>query len=210
MRKHHIYTLLLLALALTASGVSAIAQGTNQSLRASTETPANARIGVEVTDFTLPDVDGKEHSLRSLKGKQGTAVIFVSTQCPVSNGYHQRMLKLAADYAARGVNVIGINANSTEAADVVKRHASENNLSFPILKDAGNKIADRLGARVTPEVFLLDANNRLVYHGRIDNSQKGEAVSSNDLRDAIDTMLQGKAVTKTEAPAFGCSIKRVS
>lgn len=205
MRKHYAHALLL-ALALIGVSVSAVAQGTGQ--RADGGAPA--RIGGEVADFTLPDVDGKQHSLASLRGKTGTALIFISTQCPVSNGYNERMRKLAADFGARGVNVVGINANRTETPEAIKRHASENNLPFPVLKDTGNKIADLLGARVTPEVFFFDAGNRLLYHGRIDNSQKGDAVNSNDLRDAIDAALQGKAVAKTEAPAFGCSIKRGS
>lgn len=207
MRRHYAYTLLL-ALVLIAVSVSAVAQGTGR--RADGGTVAPARIGSEIADFTLPDVDGRQHSLASLKGKNGIALIFISTQCPVSNGYNERMRKLAADYAARGVNVVGINANKTETSEAIKRYAGANNFSFPILRDAGNKIADLLGARVTPEVFFLDAGNRLLYHGRIDNSQKGDAINSNDLRDAIDAALQGKAVAKTEAPAFGCSIKRGS
>lgn len=83
-------------------------------------------------------------------------------------------------------------------------------LTFPILKDPGNKIADQLGATRTPEAYLVDANLKLVYHGRIDNSQKIEGVTSNDLRDAADEMLAGKPVTKTGGAAFGCTIKRVS
>ena len=79
-----------------------------------------------------------------------------------------------------------------------------------ILKDDGNKIADRLGATRTPEVYLLDAKGKLAYHGRIDNSQKAEGITSNDLREALDQVIAGKAVTKTDGAAFGCTIKRVS
>jgi peroxiredoxin len=120
------------------------------------------------------------------------------------------MEKLAEDYSARGVNVIAINANSTETVDQMKAHAADYKLSFPMLRDKGNKIADMLGAEVTPEAFVLDANNKLVYHGRIDNSKPGTNITSNDLRDALDAMLAGKPVAKTEVSAFGCSIKRAS
>src|SRR6266542_2028381 len=170
--------------------------------------PAAAAIGSTVEDFTLPDVNGKEQSLNSLKGKKGTVLIFVAVQCPVSNAYNERMEKLAQDYKARGVNVIGINANSTEAADAVKAHATQKHLTFPILKDPGNKIADRLGAQHTPEAYLLDANNKLVYHGRIDNNRDASQVNSSELRDAIEATVAGKAVEKPTAAAFGCTIKR--
>jgi peroxiredoxin len=176
--------------------------------RAEGEVPAPPAIGATIEDFTLPDVDNKEHSLKSLAGKNGTVLIFIAVQCPVSNAYNERMEKLAADYKAKGIAVIGINSNKAEDATAVKAHATEHKLSFTILKDPDNKIADRLGAAVTPEAYFLDANNKLLYHGRIDNSRNAEQVESNDLRNALDSALSGKQIEKTEAKAFGCSIKR--
>jgi peroxiredoxin len=163
-----------------------------------------------IDDFKLPDVNGTEHSLKSLAGKNGAVLLFIATKCPVSNAYNDRMEKLAQDYKAKGVNVIGINSNSTEPSSEVKSHAAEKHLSFAILKDEGNKIADRLGATRTPEAYVIDAAGKLVYHGRIDNSQKLEGISANDLRDALDEMVAGKPVTKTGGAAFGCTIKRAS
>ena len=171
--------------------------------------PTPPAIGATIVDFTLPDVDGKDHSLTSLKGKGGTVLIFIAVQCPISNAYNERMEKLAQDYKARGINVIGINANSTESAADVKKHAAEKNLTFPILKDNGNKIADSLGATRTPEAYFLDAGSKLLYHGRIDNSKNIEQVNSTELRDALEATLAGKPVVKTTADAFGCSIRRV-
>ena len=171
---------------------------------------AGVAIGSVVPDFKLPDADGKEHSLASLKGKAGTVIIFMATQCPVSNAYNERMQKLAEDYRAKGINVVGINANSTEPAAEGKSHAAEKGLTFPILKDPNNKIADRLNAQVTPEAYLRDASGKLVYHGRIDNSRNGDAITASELRDAIEAVLAGKPVEKSEVKAFGCSIKRVS
>jgi len=165
-------------------------------------------IGQPVADFKLPDVDGHEHSLASLKGKNGTVIIFLSAQCPVVRAYGERIEKLAEDYSARGVNVVGINSNVTESTDDIKRHISDNKFSFVVLRDKGNKVADMLGAEHTPETFFLDASNKLVYHGRIDNNRDATRVQSNDLRDAIDATLAGKPVVKTEAAAIGCSIKR--
>ncbi len=170
--------------------------------------PAPPIIGSTIVDFTLPDASGAVHSLASLKGKNGAVLIFIATQCPVSNGYNERMEKLAQDYKARGINVIGINANSTESAADVKDHAARNNLTFAILKDNGNKIADMLGATRTPEAYFLDAGNKLLYHGRIDNSRDITQVNSSELRDALEATLSGKPVPKATASAFGCSIKR--
>ncbi|HEX8283936.1 MAG TPA: thioredoxin family protein [Pyrinomonadaceae bacterium] len=170
--------------------------------------PAALAVGAVAPDFTLPDAGGKQHTLASLKGKSGTVIIFVATRCPVSNAYNARMQKLADDYRARGVNVIGINSNASEPAAEVKSHAAEKGLAFTLLKDAGNQIADRYDAQVTPEAYLLDASGKLVYHGRIDNSRNGDSITSSELRDAVEATLAGKPVEKSEVKAFGCSIKR--
>lgn len=204
MKKHYELPLLLGAILIVAFAAVA-GSGRNPS-----DLPAPPAIGTMIEDFKLPDADGAEHSLKSLMGKKGAVVIFIATKCPVSNAYNDRMEKLAEDYNAKGINVIGINANNTEPAAEVKSHATEKGLKFTILKDDGNKIADRLGATRTPEAYVLEASGKLVYHGRIDNSQKVEGITSNDLREALDEMLAGKTITKTGGAAFGCSIKRVS
>lgn len=178
----------------------------NINVKASDSEPG--AIGSVVADFNMPDLDGKEQSLSSLKGKNGTVLIFVSVQCPVSNAYNERMEKLAQDYKARGINVIGINANATESSGDAKAHATSNNLTFPILKDNGNKLADKLGAMRTPEVYVLDTGNKIVYRGRIDNARNPSSVTTSELRDALDAVIAGKPVAKSSVPAFGCSIKR--
>jgi peroxiredoxin len=166
-------------------------------------------VGSTLENFKLVDTNGAEKSLNDLKGKNGAILVFLSVQCPVVKGYDERIVKLAADYQAKGINVIGINSNSTEAADKVKAHAAEK-YKFPVLIDKGNVLADKLGANVTPETFYLNEKNVLVYHGAIDNDRSGENVSMNFLRDALDANLGGKTVAKTSANAFGCTIKRVA
>ena len=177
--------------------------------RSGSDLPAPPAIGTMIDDFKLPDADGAAHSLKALMGKNGAVIIFIATRCPISNGYNERMQKLAEDYQAKGFNVIGINSNVTEPAAEVKSHAAEKHLTFTILKDDGNKIADRLGANHTPEAYVIDAGGKLVYHGRIDNSVNPANINSNDLRDALDAVLAGKPIQKTTSVAFGCSIKRV-
>ncbi len=200
MKKLHLISLMIALVAIAIAG---------NARTIAADIPAPPAIGATIVDFTLPDVDGTNHSLNSLKGKNGTILIFIAVQCPVSNAYNERMEKLAQDYQARGISVVGINANSTEPAADVKAHAAEKHLTFPILKDNGNKIADALGATRTPEAYFLDANSKLVYHGRIDNSRDISQVNSTELRDALEATLAGKPVAKTTANAFGCSIKRV-
>ncbi|HKR60067.1 MAG TPA: thioredoxin family protein [Pyrinomonadaceae bacterium] len=202
MKKNFIPALLIATFLLAGSIIFANARS------AEGDVPAPPAIGATIADFSLPDASGKEHSLASLAGKNGSVLIFIAVQCPVSNAYNERMEKLAQDYKAKGINVIGINSNVAESADAVKAHAAEKHLTFAILKDAGNKVADRLGASVTPEAYFLDASNKLLYRGRIDNSKNESGVTSSELRDALDATLAGKPIAKTTANAFGCTIKR--
>src|SRR5436190_12983969 len=151
MKKYYALPLFMAAMLVVA--LAAIAgSGRNAS-----DLPAPPAIGTVIDDFKLPDADGAEHSLKSLMGKKGAVIIFIATKCPVSNAYNDRMEKLAQDYKAKGVNVIGINANNTEPAAEVKAHAADKHLTFTILKDDGNKLADRLGATRTPEAYVLDS-----------------------------------------------------
>lgn len=189
-----------LALALLLSAVTVFATGLEKS--------SGVSIGQPVAEFKLPDVNGKDQSLTSVRGKNGTVLIFISAQCPMVKAYAERIEKLAQDYRSRGVNVVGINSNATESIDYMKEQIANEKFSFVVLKDKNNKIADMLGAERTPEVYFLDASNKLVYHGRIDNHRDVSLVQANDLRDAIEATLAGKPVVKTEAAAFGCSIKR--
>ena len=203
MKKYYVF-----AFALALSLVCAALSNINVKATGADDSPSAGAVGSTVADFKLPDVDGNDHSLAASKGKYATVLIFIGVQCPVSNAYNERMEKLAQDYKARGINVIGINANSTESATDVKAHAASHNLTFLILKDNGNKLADALGAAHTPEAYVLDASNKIIYRGRIDNAKEAARATTSELRDAMDAVLAGKAVAKSSVPAFGCSIKR--
>jgi peroxiredoxin len=171
------------------------------------------KVGEKMEDFTLPDASGKQHSLFDFKGKKAVAVIFIATQCPYSNAFNPVMAKLAREYADRGVTVVGINANKTEPAAEVAEHAKTHGLGFTVLKDEGNVIADRLGASVTPEVFLLDSDWTLRYHGALGNSAKPttkvEEATDAEFRPALEAVISGGTVARAETKAFGCTIKRI-
>jgi len=173
---------------------------------------ANAQglaVGAAMDNFSLPDTNGKTQKLADMKGKNGAVIIFVSAQCPVVRGYNARMNQIAADYAAKGINVIGINANATETLALVKSHA-EATYKFPVLIDKGSVVATRLGASVTPEAFYVDSKNVLLYHGAIDNDRSGKGAAGADqfLRAAFDDSLAGKKIERTTSNAFGCGIRK--
>ncbi len=174
---------------------------------------AKIKIGEKMADFTLPDPGGQQHSLYDFKGKKAVAVIFIATQCPYSNAFNHVMAELARQYADRDVTIVGINANKTEPASEVAQHAETHGLGFTVLKDEGNVIADRLGASVTPEVFLLDSDWTLRYHGALGNSAHPttdpQKASDAEFRPALEAVLSGATVERAETKAFGCTIKRI-
>jgi peroxiredoxin len=171
---------------------------------------AMAAIGQAAPVFSLPNAQtGATTSLdAALKGRKAVVVMFISTQCPISNGYDDRMIALTNEYKAKGVAFIGINANQTETLAQVAAHAAAHKFPFPVLKDATDSVADAYGAHVTPETYVIDSRGVLVYHGRIDDSVDETQVTSHDLVNALDEVLAGKPVAKPTAKAFGCSIKR--
>ena len=170
------------------------------------EAPA---IGAAAPDFQLTTLDGKAFSLSSTaKGQKAVVLMFISTQCPYSNAYNEQMKALANAYASKGVLFVGINSNKTEDAAAAVAHAKSNGHTFPIMKDPNNKVADLYDARRTPEVYVIDPQGKLRYHGRITEDHENLA-SSPDLKNALDSFLTGKPIARTETKAFGCTIKRV-
>jgi peroxiredoxin len=163
----------------------------------------------KMDNFILNDYNGVPHSLAQYHSSPAVVLIFISTKCPVSNAYNERMVSLYKEYSPRGVVFLGINANSQENVNDIKAHAQEHGFLFPVLKDKDNIIADKLNASVTPEVFVCDSSRTVLYHGRIDDSRREADISSRDLHSALDAILSGKPVAVAETKAFGCSIKRI-
>ncbi|MBX3296858.1 MAG: thioredoxin family protein [Acidobacteria bacterium] len=183
------------------------------SLLAFNLTPVSAdggiEIGQKIENFTLTGIDGKEHSFSSLMGKNGAVLVWVSAQCPVVKAYNDRINAIAAEYEARGIRFIGINSNATESLEWVTSDAKEVGYKFPVLIDKNNVLADKLGATVTPEVYFVNKEGVLLYHGAIDNDRSGKNIQDHYLKTAFDAALGGKAIEKTRTNAFGCTIKRV-
>src|SRR6266496_1340069 len=172
---------------------------------------ASPQVGAAAPVFTLTTVDGKTFSLTEAAGShKAVVVMFIATKCPYSNAYNDRMRDMAAAYAKQGILFAGINSNKSEPADEVVAHARQHGFAFPLMKDPNNKVADLYDARHTPEIFVVDPEGRLRYHGRIDeNYEDPSKVASPDLKNALESLLAGQPIAKAVTKAFGCSIKRV-
>lgn len=174
-----------------------------------TEKHESATLDTVINNFSLPDINGKTHSLTEYKSSKAIVLMFISTECPVSNAYNSRMATIAKDYMSKGITFLGINSNKAEDIAAIKKHATENGLGFTILKDNGNVVADQLSASFTPEIYVLNGDLKLLYHGRIDDKRRVEEVTTNDLQKALDEILAGKPASVSSTKAFGCTIKRV-
>jgi peroxiredoxin len=170
-------------------------------------------LGRPAPEFRLSDPAGKEHSFSDSKDARLVVVVFVGTECPLSRLYAPRLKRLAAEYAGRGVQFLGIDSNLQDTPAEIAGYASEYGISFPILKDPLNKVADQFAALRTPEAFLLDEKRVIRYHGRIDDQfgvgVRKEQLGRRDLAMAIDELLDDKSVSGPEQPAVGCFIGRV-
>jgi len=170
-------------------------------------------IGRQVKDIELKDYRGKLHSLADLKDSKVVVLAFVGTECPLAKLYAPRLQELAKQYADLGVSFVAINSNRQDSITEIAAHARVHGFQFPVLKDLSNKVADRVGAKRTPEVFVLDKTRTIRYVGRIDD-QYGvgyirDKVGKQFLRAAIDDLLADRKVAVAKTETVGCLIGRV-
>ncbi len=163
--------------------------------------------------FELSNNYGKSVALREFADRPIMVLAFLGTECPLAKLYGPRLDELQKRFADQGVVVIGINSNNQDSLSELTAYVHRSKISFPMLKDVGNRLADAVGATRTPEVFVLDADRQVRYHGRIDN-QYGIGVARpqaerEDLTIAIEELLAGKMVSLPKTPAVGCYIGRV-
>jgi peroxiredoxin len=178
------------------------------------ENTAPVKDAVRVADFTLKDA-ATDHSvsLSDFKAKKAVVVMFVGTECPINNAYMPRLAELSKAYADKGVQFLAVNSNSNDTPAHIAGHAKQNGLTFPVLRDPANVVADQFGAKRTPEAFVLNPEGRVLYQGRIDDQfgvgYKREAPARRDLAEALDEVLAGKPVSQPAVKAAGCFIARV-
>jgi cytochrome oxidase Cu insertion factor (SCO1/SenC/PrrC family) len=176
-------------------------------------TPLTLGATIPRADTKLKNVDGKDVTIASLKGKKGTLVVFTCNACPWAKKWETRMAKIGNDALKRGIGVVAINANDPErnkedGYDVMQARAKERGMKFAYAMDRTSDVARAFGASRTPEAFLFDASGALVYHGAIDdNADDAAKVTKPYLENAIAAIAAGKPVGTAQTKALGCSIK---
>ncbi|MCA1686481.1 MAG: redoxin family protein, partial [Planctomycetia bacterium] len=154
--------------------------------------------------------DGRPVALKAPE-RGATAIVFYSSECPISNAYSTTLNRLVAESPAGRVRFVGVCVDPDLSDADVAAHARDFNLKFPVVRDHNGALSARLGAKVTPEVFVIDAGGRVRYHGRIDDQfaarQKQNAhPETHELKDAVDAVLAGREVAVATVEAVGCPI----
>ncbi len=148
----------------------------------------------------------------NMAGQRAVVLIFITSECPISNAYAPEIVRLAADYQPRGVSVCLVHADPKTSIPDARKHAADYSLtSLPIVIDHGHRLAYTTGATMTPEAAVVDPAGKIVYRGRIndlfaDLGVKRTAPTTRDLRDALDQLLAGKPIEHPRTPAIGCNI----
>jgi peroxiredoxin len=191
------------------------------TLRGETVHPILA-LGSPAPAFSLPGVDGKIHKLSDYASSPILVVVFTCNHCPIAQMYERRIEQLYEDYGKRGVTVVAIQGNDPNATTIDELDSSDvgdtledmktrikyKNLHYPYLYDgATQSVTQAYGPQATPHVFVFDKERHLRYEGRFDNSYRIEKVTTQDARNAIDALLEGKPVAVTHTGVFGCSTK---
>lgn len=169
--------------------------------------------GSRIISFSLKGIDGKTYSLQDFSSSKALVIVFMCNHCPYVKAVMNRLTGLSVKYLDKGVSFVGINSNDTvtypeDSFENMKLFAGEYGMNFPYLFDQTQETARAYDAACTPDIYLYNAERRLAYRGRIDDSWKDEsAVTSRDLDKAIEMTLEGKPVDFQQVPSIGCSIK---
>ncbi len=169
-------------------------------------------IGRKIDGFRLPDYRGARHALADAADKKLVVVAFLATECPLAQQYAPRLVELAGEFPAKDVAFFGVVSGSQESLEDIERYVLAHKIGFPVLKDLGAEVADAFGARRAPEVFVLDAERKVRYWGRIDDQYgigyKRPRPTRRDLATALEVLLAGKSVSRPEVESVGCYIGR--
>jgi len=169
-------------------------------------------IGSYAPEFSLLGTDGTNYSLSSFSEKKALIAVFSCNHCPYVQAYEERIKQIQNDYS-ESTQVVCINSNDDikypdDSFEEMVKRASEKKFNFPYLRDSDQSIAKAYGATHTPEIFLFDAERKLVFHGKVDDNWQDEnSVRSKYLRNALDELLAGKPISVPETFTIGCTIK---
>jgi peroxiredoxin len=171
-------------------------------------------LGTKAPNFSLPNIDGRTVSLSDFRGAPALLVIFMCNHCPYVKHVAEGLAMLARDYQAKGVAVVGINANNVashpaDSPEQMVHEAEERGYTFPYLYDESQETAKAYRAACTPDFYLFDKDQKLAYRGQMDDSRPGndKPVTGTDLRAALDAVLAGKPAPAQQKASIGCNIK---
>ena len=166
-------------------------------------------VGQQAPDFSLPDTEGTD---QSPNGAPATVVVFTCNHCPYALAWQPRLDQAARDYAEQGIRFLAINANDSDryprdSFEAMQARVAAEDWPMPYLHDASQDVAHAYGAKTTPDVFVLDSERRLRYHGAPDSDYDDPAQRAAWLRDALDAVLSGSEPPQAKTKPVGCSIK---
>ncbi len=171
-------------------------------------------LGTPAPDFRLPDTNGRMVSPADFRGAPALLIIFMCNHCPYVKHVAEQLSALAKEYQQRGVAVVGINSNDVEAypedaPDRMIEEVARRGYEFPYLYDQTQEVAKAYRAACTPDFYVFDQQQRLVYRGQMDGSRPGNDLpaSGEDLRAALDAVLEGRPVPPDQRPSLGCNVK---
>ena len=163
--------------------------------------------------FQLESVSGPHFKSANIKAHKGLLIVFTCNHCPYAIAIWPRLIELAIKNKERGIETVAINPNihpdyPEDAPEKMKEKVSEWKIPFPYLVDEDQRTAQQYNAQCTPDLYLVDNQNRLVYHGRLDdNWQNPDDVKEQDLQQAINTLIEDRPPLENQVPSMGCSIK---
>jgi peroxiredoxin len=170
-------------------------------------------LGTIMPKFVLKDPDGVIQVSDYAFGKKGLLVVFTCNHCPYAQAVWPRAIRLGKHAMERGINVLAINPNihpnyPDDAPEEMRKRIKEWGIPFPYLIDETQKVAREFDAQCTPDIYLFDASQKLVYHGRIDDNWQNESkVTKEELEEAINNLADAKPIAEKQFPSMGCSIK---
>lgn len=179
-------------------------------------TPSNMLpLGTIAPEFHLKDTNSNySYSFADRKGSKGTLVMFICNHCPFVHHVIDEIVRISNDYRVQGLGIIAISSNDIvnypqDSPELMSDFALKHNFEFPYLFDATQDVAKAYDAACTPDFYLFDNQDKLVYRGQLDDSRPGNGIplSGNDLRNAIDGVIYNRSINPNQKPSLGCNIK---
>ena len=178
-------------------------------------TPSNmVTLGTKAPKFELNNtVDDISYSSEELFSKNGTVVMFICNHCPFVIHVIDEIVSISENYK-ENISFVAISSNDVinypdDSPELMKKFAVNKNFSFPYLFDETQEVAKSFDAACTPDFFLYNDENKLVYRGQMDDSRPGNGipVTGNDLKSALDNLIENKEISAEQKPSIGCNIK---